>query len=222
MKGFIKRFILNTMWCVHFINKISISNKIRVRKKTKNICSVDCLLKDSRIDIRGSNNTLIIKKSGSFNKLDIVIVGNNNIINIDEDVFFRDAKILIEDDTCSLNIHRECVFAGDISMSVMEGTCLEIGEGCLFSKNIDIRTGDGHSVLNIEGTRTNPSENVSIGKHVWVGAGVSILKGVQVSADTIVATRSVLNKKYMQENVLLAGVPAKVVKEDVKWNFERI
>lgn len=53
---------------------------------------------------------------------------------------------------------------------------------------------------------------IKIGKNSWLGAGVTILPGVELGEHTIVAAGSVVTKSH-PSNVVLAGVPAKVVKE---------
>jgi hypothetical protein len=57
--------------------------------------------------------------------------------------------------------------------------------------------------------RINHVENVIIDNHVWVAAHASILKGDVILSNSVIATRSVVTKKINEENVLLAGTPAK-------------
>lgn len=52
---------------------------------------------------------------------------------------------------------------------------------------------------------------VVIHDDVWIGCGVRVLSGAIINQRTIVAAGAVLNKNYPSK-VLLAGVPAKVVK----------
>ena len=68
---------------------------------------------------------------------------------------------------------------------------------------------------------TNGSHNIAscdikIGNHVWIGANVTILKGVSIGDGSIVAAGSVVTKS-IPEACLAAGVPAKVIKENVQW-----
>ena len=44
------------------------------------------------------------------------------------------------------------------------------------------------------------------------------MKGTQLKRGTVVGTRSMVNKTFETENVLLVGSPAKVIKRDVTWN----
>ena len=54
---------------------------------------------------------------------------------------------------------------------------------------------------------------IQIGKNSWIGAGVTILPGVQLAEHTVIAAGSVVTKSFTQPNIVIAGVPAKLVKE---------
>ena len=93
----------------------------------------------------------------------------------------------------------------------------------MFSLDIDVRTGDSHSILNVEDRqRINYAKNVVIDDHVWVGAHVSILKGVHISSHSIIATRSVVTKAFDQEESLVSRVVLQLDKEKVTWTRERL
>lgn len=67
----------------------------------------------------------------------------------------------------------------------------------------------------------NPAKNVIIGDHVWIGMNVAINKGVNIGKNSIVAGNSVVTHD-VPENVIVAGIPAVIVKKDVMWSRERI
>lgn len=54
---------------------------------------------------------------------------------------------------------------------------------------------------------------IKIGKGSWLGGHSCILAGVKVPKGSVVAAGAVVTKSVKGENVLIAGVPAKVVKE---------
>lgn len=59
---------------------------------------------------------------------------------------------------------------------------------------------------------------VVIENNVWVGNGVSIMKGTYLPAYTIVASNSLVNKNFkeMGEHCLIGGVPAKFITNGVE------
>lgn len=72
--------------------------------------------------------------------------------------------------------------------------------------------------ITTEGHPLNPQERkkllvkpVVIKRNVWIGAGATILPGVTIGENSVVAAGSVVNKD-VAANTVVAGVPAKVVK----------
>ena len=60
---------------------------------------------------------------------------------------------------------------------------------------------------------TFPTAEVEIGDDVWVGANVTILKGARIGSGCIVASNAVVTSGIYPARSILAGNPAKVVKE---------
>lgn len=55
------------------------------------------------------------------------------------------------------------------------------------------------------------NKSVHIGDDVWIGTGAIILPGVKIGSRSIVAAGAVVNRD-VPEDVLVAGVPARIVK----------
>jgi acetyltransferase-like isoleucine patch superfamily enzyme len=53
---------------------------------------------------------------------------------------------------------------------------------------------------------------VVIEDNVWLGANVTILGGVTLRSGTIVAAGAVVTKTFDEPDVILAGVPARILK----------
>lgn len=56
-------------------------------------------------------------------------------------------------------------------------------------------------------------EAVTIGKNCWIGGHATINPGVTLGDNTVVGSGAVVTKSFPQGNVLLAGVPARVIRE---------
>lgn len=90
---------------------------------------------------------------------------------------------------------------------------IKIGENVAISKNVIIRDSDNHI---INGDVLGMTQPIEIGNNVWIGIGALILKGVKIGDGSIIAAGAVVNKD-VPPNTLVGGVPAKVIKENVKW-----
>jgi acetyltransferase-like isoleucine patch superfamily enzyme len=130
-------------------------------------------------------------------------------------------RLLVKGDGQSVKIGKNTTFQS-VYILCQESCNVEIGEWCMFSRDIEIRTTDAHSVVDVKTRqRINKPTSVKIGNHVWVGVGSLISKGSQIPNDSIVGAYSFVNKKFTEENVLIAGTPAKIVRHGVTWNRGR-
>ena len=98
-------------------------------------------------------------------------------------------------------------------VQVTAGDVVEIGDGCAIGRDVVIRSYDGHSIIDENFYICKP---ISIGKHVWIGQGASILKGICVYNGAIIAANAVVTKD-VPAHCAVAGNPAKVVKENILW-----
>lgn len=55
-------------------------------------------------------------------------------------------------------------------------------------------------------------KNINIGDNTWICAGAIILPGVTIIGNCVIAAGAVLTKDVLEQNVVVAGNPAKVVK----------
>jgi carbonic anhydrase/acetyltransferase-like protein (isoleucine patch superfamily) len=58
---------------------------------------------------------------------------------------------------------------------------------------------------------------IEIGNHVWIGSGVTILKGVKIGDNNVIGAGTVVTKPFTEQNVLIAGNPARIVKRGIAW-----
>lgn len=113
-----------------------------------------------------------------------------------------------------IDIKDNCGFSGTSIVSVKH---IEIGENSMFGVNTNIYDTDFHStdinqrINNKTFDIKDVSSEIIIGKNVWVGANSTILKGVRIGDNSIIAAFSLVNKD-VPANVLFGGVPAKFIR----------
>lgn len=180
-------------------------------------------LRRCRIVSNGTGNRLVIGDLSRLHHCEMYIGGSNNTIVIGERCYFNHVVFYIEGDGNTIEIGNHTGLYGRAELAAIEGTTISIGDNCMFSSDVFMRTGDSHSVLR-KGTREriNPSKSIHIGNHVWIGTKVTVLKGTRVPQDCIVGAGSLLTHAFEHPNCVIAGVPAKEVKQDVDWTDQRL
>ena len=112
------------------------------------------------------------------------------------------------------------------------GKNIHVGDYFLANYNVTIldirefRAGDNvwigpHTLITTVGHPLNPmgrrkhlgiAKPVTIGNNVWIGGNVTILPGVTIRNNSVIAAGAVVTKN-VPDNVLVGGIPAKIIKE---------
>jgi len=91
---------------------------------------------------------------------------------------------------------------------------IKIGHDVAIAEQVVIRDSDNHQLI---GSVTHkPDAAIEIGNHVWIGIRATILKGVHIGDGAVVAANSVVTKD-VPPNTLVAGIPARVIRENISW-----
>ena len=95
---------------------------------------------------------------------------------------------------------------------LLDVAAVRIGNSCLIGPNTLITT-VGHS-LDKEGRRERIGicKPVVIGNDVWIGGNVTILPGVHIGDNVVIAAGAVVTKD-IPDNCVVGGVPAKKIKD---------
>ena len=99
-------------------------------------------------------------------------------------------------------INFDCVFLG------LGGITIE--DGVLIAPKVSLLT-EGHSISPSERNGLVP-KSIHIKKNAWIGANATILQGVTIGENSVVAAGSVVSKD-VPDNVVVGGTPAKIIKK---------
>lgn len=87
---------------------------------------------------------------------------------------------------------------------------VSIGDGCQIGHNVVFATLN-HSLAPEKRKSTYPAPIV-LGKNVWIGSNATILQGVTIGDNSVVAAGAVVTKD-VAANTVVGGVPAKFIKK---------
>lgn len=114
-------------------------------------------------------------------------------------------------------------FYTDCGKNIVVGKNVFINSGCRFQDQGGIRIGNdtliGHNVVittinhdfNPKNRASMKLSPVIIGDNVWIGASVTIVPGVTIGDNAIIAAGAVVTKN-VEPNTVVGGVPAKFIK----------
>jgi len=198
-------------------------NRKKIRGRGNRILTNGAFLHRCRFDIRGNNNSISIGWATRISNTIFYLRGDNHQLIIGKNCVYEGDSFCLEDKNCRITLGEKTTVLAARLAAAEDNRKIKIGRDCLLAYDIDIRTTDSHLVINrTSGKRLNPAQDVIIADHVWVAAGVKILKGVRIAADSVVAAGAIVTKPFSTKGVIIAGIPAKIIKRNINWTRHRL
>ncbi len=141
-----------------------------------------------------------------------IVFGENAHVGLDYDAEFWSSYVFLNPrgETSRIEIGKDS-WLGNRFSAISEGPGIFIGEGVLIGTRVEILDSDFHAVNARERLRSDAKRApVKIGNHVWIGNGVTILKGTELGDYSVVAAGAVVSGKFPPKSVI-GGVPAKII-----------
>ena len=115
-----------------------------------------------------------------------------------------------------LRIGMRTSFQSGLSLNC--ATRVTIGAHCAISWDVHILDNDFHQIIQSDGSEPERSRPITIADRVWIGARVTVLKGVTIGADSVVAAGSVVTRSFPPRS-LIGGNPARLIKPIQGWRL---
>lgn len=155
-----------------------------------------------------------IGRVGTHNKLPISIQAEENAsIKIGEWADIYGGVQILADKNATIEIGTNTLIS--LQTKIFAKEKITIGSNCLISWNVQILDSDHHTIV-IDGEQREKNAEVKIGNKVWISTNVTILKGVTIGDNCVIAANSVVTKSF-PPGVLIAGNPARILKEKVDF-----
>jgi acetyltransferase-like isoleucine patch superfamily enzyme len=149
-----------------------------------------------RTIFRGQGSIFIGKECvfGSING------GAHKYGSVELQVRYPNAKIILGDQIWTNN-----------NLLIIAANHIIIGSNTLIGQNVTIMDFEAHEIDPKKRRVIGKIGKIEIGKNVWIGNNVVILKNSVIGENSIIAAGAIVNGVFPQ-NVILGGVPAKVIK----------
>ena len=177
-------------------------------------------LDQKKLKVSGKGNKIFLDKGailGKMNAVRLEFIGDNNIFHLKRNSLVKRGHYRFSGSEGIINIGIGTTI-GNAYFLCEDSTKIVLGKDCMLSYDVEFRTTDAHSLIDGKSLKIiNLPNDIIIGDHVWIGKGVCLLQGIEITNNVVVGTRALVTKSFTQENVAIAGVPAKVVRENVLW-----
>jgi len=190
---------------------------LRVRKNSLLIYSKSNIIIDKSANLSVAQGSFMINNSWYNNKkrknyAELILSLNSSLIIENDFSLYQGASIYLGPNAKML------IKGKGFANTNTQINCfnyIEIGEGTYISDDVRIQDSDNHYILEngIKKIHTSP---IVIGNHVWIGKNAIILKGVTIGDGAVIAAGSIVVKDVPPQ-CLVAGNPAKIIKENIQW-----
>jgi acetyltransferase-like isoleucine patch superfamily enzyme len=199
-------------------------NRIVLRRRDGTLAEV-IDIPGVKIQFIGSDSTVTIAESNLFKNVHIKVAGAS-IVDIGTPYKWGINNLVVDmggagvRKTLSIG-NNVAISSAKVNMQNESDLSIEIGDDCLLSSDIVFRAGDGHRIMDLDtGEVINRTQKVKLERKVWIGSGVTILKGAHLSPETVVGSQSLVTRGNFPPNVVLGGNPAKVIRKGITWSFD--
>ncbi|WP_197093114.1 acyltransferase [Methylobacterium aquaticum] len=184
-----------------------------------NLVDIDAAFLDAgngHISIAGENNVVRIARQRIAGTVFFSVAGGARI-ELGDDGILGTLSIHAVAEGAQIVIGRGLGINGMVQITSHERASIRIGNFCLFAPDVTIMASDVHKILDRKsGRRLNPALDVTIEDKVWIAPRAVVLRGAHIRSESVVGWGSVVNGSF-PPNSLLAGMPAKVVRKNIRW-----
>jgi len=149
------------------------------------------------------DNVVLDAKGGSNRG---IVLGDNVLLSRGAILSCKNGNISIGRDV-SLGMHS--------LIHAVEGSDVAVGDKCVLAAFVYLIGGGSYHLerldLPIKDQGTYARGGITVADNVWIGAKAQVLDGVSIASGVVVAAGAVLNQD-VAPNVIVAGVPARVVR----------
>lgn len=186
---------------------IKINHRVKIGKLHKGCFEVNCKCNKYMIKL-GFSGAGFVSENKSYIYIGKGKVVFNGSCTIGEgfNIYINGGILKIEDNLyANRNLEIQCEKG------------ITIGKDCLIGWNVSIRDTDGHKLIK-EGKMTEEKGEINVGKHVWIASHSSVLKESVITDGSVIGCKSLVCGIKMKEmNCLIAGIPAKVIRNNIFW-----
>ena len=186
---------------------VFISYKVRIKALSKDSIKINGPITTAMVTIGVGGTDEVQSNSNSTIKLE---KGSKMIINgkthFAEGCYIRNRGVI--------EIGRDFSANKNFIISCLDH--IKVGNSAMIGWNVKMLDGDGHTVLH-NGVEAKAVDEIIIGDHCWICSEAHILKGTVIDNNCIVAYRALVTGSKHKCNMLIGGIPAKDIKENVNW-----
>jgi acetyltransferase-like isoleucine patch superfamily enzyme len=111
------------------------------------------------------------------------------------------------------DVHPTVIFERNLNLDRLYPSGIHIKENCLIASGVTILSHDHCKRVNNQPLLAD----IYIGRNCFIAIGATLMPGITIGDEVIVGAASVVTKN-VPSNVIVAGNPAKIIRENIRMN----
>ncbi len=189
-------------------------DKIRIRVGNQGQLDFTDGVMESGIELNvGADGKMKIGSGSHISEGSILSAATRSRIELGGRNLISHSSVVDAANDVSIQTGDQCTFGWHLHLYAYAPIVL--GNDVMASSYVYIESGAGHDLV-IAGEKRYP-EPLHIGEHVWLGLNSTILAGSQIGDGCMIGASSLVNRQFGHKQ-LIAGNPARVIKEQIDWD----
>lgn len=147
----------------------------------------------------------------------IIDIHKGGIMHCEGDIHLGHGAVICVKETGCLKLGKKFAISG--TTKIVCSDKINIGSNVQFSWDTLVMDSDAHRIFDRNNHSVANHKEIIIGNNVWIAANNIVLKGTVIGNDCVIGINSLLNKEYKENNVLIAGNPARIIKNIGGWTL---
>ena len=193
---------------------------VKIRNKEKGEVEFShAYIQKTQMKLTGQKHKITVE--GAIYNSIIEVYGTNNRLVFEEGCQIHDTSIILRGNDLLFYIGKYSTIGGGRFIIMGQSNHITIGMNCMLADHLQIWSTDSHPIYDVDMNVINPSAPIIIHDGVWIGACVTVLKGVTIGEGAIIVMNAVVTRDVPSHSVSV-GNPAKVIRSNVTWRREYI
>ncbi len=166
-------------------------------------------------------DTVVVVASDLTHLTCLLVGGDGATVFVGERAFLSDGEIYCGAGS-SVVLNGRVVATSRAQLDARNGGSLVAAPDQLWASGVYLATDDMHRLEDLAtGARLNPyGATIRLGEHVWLGRDAIVTGHVEIGEGSVVGARSLVRGQKIASHVVVAGTPARVIREGVTWRGE--
>lgn len=209
---------------LHICDNVHLGGLVYLANNSEIEIGHECSINSSKGIMVVNHSRLLVKAGCKLRELRQFALFKDAEAIIEEDCVMESDSFITIGDSAKLYIGKNSTFNYGLRIEAVPFSIINIGTDCMFSWNINLLSGDGHSIFDVISSQNvnyipgdADERKIDIKNHVWAGSNCIIMYRTKIGEGSVIGAGSIV-KGVIPANCIAAGQTARCIRKHVAWS----